>query len=167
MQCFRFFTADFEDKIQLCKTITLSHCCTNWIPTWDSVENIKVVANTAYHLNVNLSTLTTSAVYHITYRKAWSSSQAEPGKAITLHQQLHRLPPFPVQHPEDTTVHAGQRIMVCTWFGEMCSCSCLTALPSSAWVLLGQIYPSRYVLPKLYLMQAGCLSPAPFLLVFA
>ena len=30
--------------------------------------------------------------------------------------------------------------MACTWFGEISSRSCLTALPSPAWVLLSKIY---------------------------
>ena len=30
--------------------------------------------------------------------------------------------------------------MVCTWLGELCSCSCLTVLPDSAWVLHDEIY---------------------------
>ena len=28
------------------------------------------------------------------------------------------------------------RFILCTWFGEFCSCSSLTALPGPAWVLL-------------------------------
>ena len=30
--------------------------------------------------------------------------------------------------------------MVCTWFNEICSCSCLHVLPGPAWVLLSKIY---------------------------
>ena len=30
----------------------------------------------------------------------------------------------------------------CTWLRELCSCSCLTALPGLAWVLLSKIYIS-------------------------
>ena len=29
--------------------------------------------------------------------------------------------------------------ILCTWFGEFCSCCCLTALPGPAWVLLNWI----------------------------
>ena len=30
--------------------------------------------------------------------------------------------------------------MACTWFGEICSCCCLTVLLCPAWVLLSKIY---------------------------
>ena len=30
--------------------------------------------------------------------------------------------------------------MACTWFGEICSCCCLTVLLGPAWVLLSKIY---------------------------
>ena len=35
----------------------------------------------------------------------------------------------------------------CTWFGEVCSCCCLPALPGLAWVLL------KYVLQRLFLIS--------------
>ena len=31
------------------------------------------------------------------------------------------------------------RLILCTWFGEFCSCCSLTALPGPAWVLLNRI----------------------------
>ena len=31
------------------------------------------------------------------------------------------------------------RFNLCTWLGEICSCSCLTVLPGPAWVLLNKI----------------------------
>merc|ERR1719350_2689835 len=31
------------------------------------------------------------------------------------------------------------RFILCTWFGEVCSCSCLNVLPGPAWVLLSKI----------------------------
>ena len=31
------------------------------------------------------------------------------------------------------------RFILCTWFGEIYSCSCLTVLPGPAWVLLNKI----------------------------
>ena len=34
------------------------------------------------------------------------------------------------------------RFILCTWFGDFCSCCCLTALPGPAWVLLSKIYKS-------------------------
>ena len=34
---------------------------------------------------------------------------------------------------------AEMRFNLCTWFGEICSCSCLTVLPGPAWVLLNKI----------------------------
>ena len=30
--------------------------------------------------------------------------------------------------------------MACTWFGEICSCCCLTVLLGPAWALLSKIY---------------------------
>ena len=40
--------------------------------------------------------------------------------------------------------------MACTWFGEICSCCCLTVWLGPAWVLLSKIYKpfpgSLYVL---------------------
>ena len=30
-------------------------------------------------------------------------------------------------------------IMVCTWLGELCYCSCLPVLPDPAWVLLSYV----------------------------
>ena len=32
------------------------------------------------------------------------------------------------------------RFNLCTWLGEIYSCSCLTVLPGPAWVLLNKIY---------------------------
>ena len=31
-------------------------------------------------------------------------------------------------------------MIVCKWFGEICSCCCFTVLSSSAWVLLDKTY---------------------------
>ena len=41
--------------------------------------------------------------------------------------------------------------MACTWLREFSSCSCLTALPGPAWVLLSKIYipfPGSLYMPR-------------------
>ena len=37
-------------------------------------------------------------------------------------------------------ISTEMRFILCTWFGEIYSCSCLTVLPGPAWVLLNKIY---------------------------
>ena len=44
--------------------------------------------------------------------------------------------------------------MACTWLREFSSCSCLTALPGPAWVLLSKIYKS--FAGSLYISEMRC-----------
>ena len=48
-------------------------------------------------------------------------------------------------------LHTELRKSLCKWFGEICSCCSLTALPGSAWVLV------KFVLHRLFLSFV-CLS---------
>ena len=41
-------------------------------------------------------------------------------------------------HSEESK-HTEPEIMVCTWLGELCYCSCLPVLPGPAWVLLSHV----------------------------
>ena len=47
--------------------------------------------------------------------------------------------------------------MVCTWFGEISSCSSLTALPGPAWVLLSKI--CKPFVGSLYVIYFGGNTP--------
>ena len=44
------------------------------------------------------------------------------------------------------------RFILCTWFGEFCSCCSLTALPSPAWVLLNWI--CKELISSLYISNS-------------
>ena len=56
-------------------------------------------------------------------------SEHEPtGEESSLYQSDYALVLFP-----------EMRFILCTWFGELCSCCSLTALPGPAWVLLNWI----------------------------
>ena len=48
------------------------------------------------------------------------------------------------------------RFILCTWFGEFCSCCSLTVLPGPAWVLLNWI--CKELISSLYLYTVGCFS---------
>ena len=50
---------------------------------------------------------------------------------------------------QDTYIHTEMRFILCTWFGEISSCSCLTVLPGPAWVLLNKI--CKYQISSLYI----------------
>ena len=60
-------------------------------------------------------------------------------------------------HRSSTALRKGP----CTWFGEVCYCCCLPALPGLAWVLL------KYVLQRLFLISvfattlSGCQERSP------
>ena len=69
-------------------------------------------------------------------------------KSLILTPYVHRgefMPPRPPLSPRPVfkacivTLHTEMRFILCTWFGEISSCSCLTALPGPAWVLLNKI----------------------------
>ena len=51
--------------------------------------------------------------------------------------------------PESTEM----RFIICTWFGEFCSCCSLTALPGAAWVLLNWI--CKELISSLYLRRGS------------
>ena len=46
------------------------------------------------------------------------------------------------------------RFNICMWFGEICSCSCLTVLPGSAWVLLNTICKDKMSSLYIFLKKA-------------
>ena len=79
------------------------------------------------------------------------NTQAEPGR--TFKQEQEEISPNHVQRLNLISVVWGwdlctkcveqvQRLTkkACTWLRGFCSCSCLTALPALAWVLLSKIY---------------------------
>ena len=45
--------------------------------------------------------------------------------------------------------------MVCTWFGELCFCSCLPVLPCSAWVLLSYVLQAIFLYPVFIKEEGG------------
>ena len=50
------------------------------------------------------------------------------------------------------------RFILCTWFGEFCSCCSLTALPGLAWVLLNKI--CKELISSLYFpVRRACEKP--------
>ena len=57
---------------------------------------------------------------------------------IFSHKQLKEVRPGQKQDS-----HKGasteMRLNLCTWLGEISSCSCLTVLPGPAWILLNKI----------------------------
>ena len=53
------------------------------------------------------------------------------------------------------------RFILCTWFGEFCSCCSLTALPGPAWVLLKWI--CKELISSLYISTMNLPRPSPLL----
>ena len=84
-----------------------------------------------------------------------SKTQAGPGRAVKQEQEensRNQIQSNPVNgSPDNGSILLLVQFMAgptadplsgsdCTWLGELSSCSCLTALPGPAWVLLSKIY---------------------------
>ena len=76
-------------------------------------------------------------------RETWGSVKEVAGKRIQVNFLMGKpLPPEPKAKKvmlSDGEYSTEMRFIICTWFGEISSCSCLTVLPGPAWVLLNKI----------------------------